>query len=71
MPEIETADGVNMHYEESGAATPAVFEHEFAGVPGSGHTITSEERDAVNAALAGLFAAAECGRRLAHRPSVR
>ncbi|MGH6672699.1 MAG: alpha/beta fold hydrolase [Xanthobacteraceae bacterium] len=37
-------------------------------IPRSGHTITSEEPDAVNAALADLFAAAEAGRWLAHRP---
>jgi pimeloyl-ACP methyl ester carboxylesterase len=36
-------------------------------IPRSGHTITSEEPDAVNVALAGLFAAAEAGRWLAHR----
>jgi pimeloyl-ACP methyl ester carboxylesterase len=38
-------------------------------VPRSGHTITSEEPDAVNAALAELFAASENGRWLAHKPS--
>ncbi len=38
-------------------------------VPRSGHTITSEEPAAVNAALAELFAAAEGGRWLAHKPS--
>jgi len=37
-------------------------------VPRSGHTITSEEPDVVNAALAELFAAAESGRWLAHKP---
>jgi pimeloyl-ACP methyl ester carboxylesterase len=37
-------------------------------VPRSGHTITSEEPAAVNAALAELFAAAENGRWLAHKP---
>lgn len=37
-------------------------------IPRSGHTITSEEPDAVNAALGDLFAAAEAGRWLAHRP---
>lgn len=37
-------------------------------IPRSGHTITSEEPAAVNAALAELFAAAEAGRWLAHRP---
>ena len=36
-------------------------------IPRSGHTITSEEPDAMNAALADLFAAAEAGRWLAHR----
>jgi pimeloyl-ACP methyl ester carboxylesterase len=36
-------------------------------IPRSGHTITSEEPDAVNEALAELFAAAEAGRWLAHR----
>ncbi|HML07974.1 MAG TPA: alpha/beta hydrolase [Xanthobacteraceae bacterium] len=40
-----------------------------AVIPRSGHTITSEEPAAVNAALADLFAAAEAGRWLAHRPS--
>jgi pimeloyl-ACP methyl ester carboxylesterase len=39
-------------------------------IPRSGHTITSEEPAAVNAALAELFAAAESGRWLAHRPAV-
>ena len=38
-------------------------------IPRSGHTITSEEPAAVNAALAELFAAAENGRWLAHKPS--
>jgi pimeloyl-ACP methyl ester carboxylesterase len=38
-------------------------------IPRSGHTITSEEPDAVNAALAELFAAAEAGRWLAHKPA--
>ena len=38
-------------------------------IPRSGHTITSEEPDAVNAALAELFAAAENGLWLAHRPA--
>ena len=37
-------------------------------IPRSGHTITSEEPAVVNAALAELFAAAEAGRWLAHRP---
>ncbi len=37
-------------------------------VPRSGHTVTSEEPAAVNAALAALFAAAEAGRWLAHKP---
>ena len=37
-------------------------------IPRSGPTITSEEPAAVNAALAELFAAAEAGRWLAHRP---
>jgi pimeloyl-ACP methyl ester carboxylesterase len=37
-------------------------------IPRSGHTITSEEPAAVNAALADLFAAAEGGRWLAHKP---
>lgn len=37
-------------------------------IPRSGHTITSEEPAAVNAALAEFFAAAEAGRWLAHRP---
>lgn len=38
-------------------------------IPRSGHTITSEEPAAVNAALAELFTAAENGRWLAHRPA--
>jgi pimeloyl-ACP methyl ester carboxylesterase len=38
-------------------------------IPRSGHTITSEEPGAVNAALAELFAAAEGGRWLAHKPA--
>jgi pimeloyl-ACP methyl ester carboxylesterase len=37
-------------------------------IPRSGHTITTEEPAAVNAALAELFAAAEAGRWLAHKP---
>jgi pimeloyl-ACP methyl ester carboxylesterase len=37
-------------------------------IPRTGHTITSEEPDPVNAALADLFAAAEAGRWLAHKP---
>jgi pimeloyl-ACP methyl ester carboxylesterase len=37
-------------------------------IPRSGHTITSEEPAAVNAALAELFTAAAAGRWLAHRP---
>jgi pimeloyl-ACP methyl ester carboxylesterase len=37
-------------------------------VPRAGHTITSEEPAAVNAALSELFAAAESGRWLAHKP---
>jgi pimeloyl-ACP methyl ester carboxylesterase len=36
-------------------------------VPRTGHTITSEEPDVVNAALAELFAAAESGHWLAHK----
>jgi pimeloyl-ACP methyl ester carboxylesterase len=36
-------------------------------IPRSGHTVTSEEPAAVNAALADLFATAEAGRWLAHR----
>jgi pimeloyl-ACP methyl ester carboxylesterase len=39
-----------------------------AVIPRSGHTITSEEPAAFNNALAELFAAAESGRWLAHRP---
>lgn len=31
MPMIECADGVRLYYEESGAGTPVVFVHEFAG----------------------------------------
>jgi pimeloyl-ACP methyl ester carboxylesterase len=38
-------------------------------VPRSGHTITSEEPAAFNAALADLFAASEAGRWLAHKPA--
>jgi pimeloyl-ACP methyl ester carboxylesterase len=38
-------------------------------IPRSGHTITSEEPATVNAALGELFAAAEAGRWLAHRPT--
>jgi pimeloyl-ACP methyl ester carboxylesterase len=37
-------------------------------IPRAGHTINSEEPAAVNAALAELFAAAEAGRWLAHKP---
>ena len=37
-------------------------------IPRSGHTITTEEPDAVNASLAELFAASENGRWLAHKP---
>jgi pimeloyl-ACP methyl ester carboxylesterase len=37
-------------------------------IPRSGHTITTEEPATVNAALAELFAAAEAGRWLAHKP---
>ena len=38
-------------------------------LPRAGHTINSEEPAAVNAALAELFAAAEAGRWLAHKPA--
>jgi pimeloyl-ACP methyl ester carboxylesterase len=38
-------------------------------VPRAGHTINSEEPAAVNAALAELFAAADAGRWLAHKPA--
>ena len=38
-------------------------------VPRAGHTINSEEPAALNAALAELFAAAEAGRWLAHKPA--
>ena len=31
MPLLTTDDGVNLHYEETGAGTPIVFVHEFAG----------------------------------------
>ena len=31
MPALTTDDGVKLHYEESGAGTPIVFVHEFAG----------------------------------------
>ena len=37
-------------------------------IPRSGHTITSEEPEKFNAALAELFAAAEAGRWMSHRP---
>ena len=37
-------------------------------VPRTGHTLTSEEPDKFNAALAELFADAEAGRWLAHKP---
>jgi pimeloyl-ACP methyl ester carboxylesterase len=37
-------------------------------IPRSGHTITSEEPDKFNAAIAELFADAEAGRWLAHKP---
>ena len=37
-------------------------------IPRAGHTITSEEPAAFNAALADLFAAAEAGTWLAHKP---
>ena len=40
-----------------------------AVIPRSSHTITSEEPAAFNGALADLFAAAEAGRWLAHKPS--
>ena len=39
-------------------------------IPRSGHTITTEEPDAVNAALAELFAASENGRWLAHKTAL-
>ena len=38
-------------------------------LPRAGHTMNSEEPAAFNAALAELFAAAEAGRWLAHRPA--
>lgn len=38
-------------------------------IPRSGHTITTEEPDKVNAALAELFAEAERGRWLSHKPN--
>ena len=31
MPKIKTADGVNLYYEETGAGTPVICVHEFAG----------------------------------------
>jgi pimeloyl-ACP methyl ester carboxylesterase len=40
-------------------------------IPRSGHTITSEEPAAFNAALADLIAAAEAGRWLSHKPPQR
>jgi pimeloyl-ACP methyl ester carboxylesterase len=39
-------------------------------IPRTGHTVTSEEPAAVNAALGDFFAAAEAGRWLAHKPPV-
>jgi pimeloyl-ACP methyl ester carboxylesterase len=38
-------------------------------IPRSGHTITSEEPAAFNAALADFFASSEAGRWLAHKKS--
>jgi pimeloyl-ACP methyl ester carboxylesterase len=38
-------------------------------IPRSGHNVPTEEPAAFNAALADLFAAAEAGRWLAHKPS--
>ncbi|HEX3438960.1 MAG TPA: alpha/beta hydrolase [Pseudolabrys sp.] len=40
-------------------------------IPRSGHTITSEEPAAFNAALADLFALSEAGRWMAHRPAAQ
>ncbi len=40
-------------------------------IPRSGHNLPSEEPAAFNAALTDLFAAAEAGRWLAHKPSAR
>lgn len=40
-------------------------------IPRSGHTITSEEPAAFNAALAELFAASEAGRWMSHRPAAK
>ena len=31
MPQAHTDDGFNLHYEETGAGTPVIFVHEFAG----------------------------------------
>jgi pimeloyl-ACP methyl ester carboxylesterase len=31
MPKITTPDGTKLYYEETGAGTPVVFVHEFAG----------------------------------------
>ena len=31
MPQINTGDGVRIHYEECGSGAPIVFVHEFAG----------------------------------------
>lgn len=31
MPQARTDDGVRLHYEETGAGTPVIFVHEFAG----------------------------------------
>ena len=31
MPHATTADGVKLHYEETGTGTPVIFVHEFAG----------------------------------------
>lgn len=40
-------------------------------IPRSGHTITSEEPAAFNAALAELFATSEAGRWMSHRPAAK
>ena len=35
MPHAETDDGVRLYYEETGAGTPLIFVHEYAGDPSS------------------------------------
>ena len=74
MPHLTTDDGVKLYYEDAGSGAPIVFVHEFAGdyrtwEPQMRHFSRAHtEPDAFNAALAELFAAAESGRWLAHKP---